>query len=251
MSIVESHLQAVADELGLYTAVGRQQFADRGLVVAGDGRGETLGGGEELVVRDHLGHQACPQRILGGEVVAGQAHPPGQAPPHRERQQGGQPPGRQDANARMGVGESCLLRGDENVAGQCQLQTAGHRSAVDGADDRLAQFGPPRVQGLGTIATAQLLEVHARAEDRVGRGQDHHVDVLVGVGRGDGLDDLLAQGGAQGVTCLRPIQGDGADAVFGVGQQNWFGHASITSLAIRSAWTARPPKRAELLTARL
>ncbi len=102
----------------------------------------------------------------------------------------------------MRVGELRALGGDQDVAVQGQFQATGDGHAVDGADHRFRHGRPLRRQvgqfaGAATAAdaAAQFLEIHARAERRVGAGENHHVDVVVGLG--------LGQGGKQTVTQLR------------------------------------------------
>ena len=173
-------------------------------------RGHLARGGQQLLVRHHFGDQAGPQRILGRQVVAGQAHPTGQADPDFLRQPHAEPPGRQQTYPRMGVGESRLLRSDQDVAVQRQLQAAGHCGAVDSADHRLAHRRPARRDVRQRRLSAQLFEVEPRAEHRIGAGEDDDVDGVVGLGVGQGAEELIPQRGRQRVAGLAAGSGSGS-----------------------------------------
>ena len=95
--------------------------------------------------------------------------------PHR------QAPGGQQADAGVGVCEPGVLRGDQDVAVQRELQPARHRRAVDRTDHRLGHRRPLR-RDVGQFGgVAELLEVQSRAEHRIGAGEDDDVDVIVGL----------------------------------------------------------------------
>ena len=73
--------------------------------------------------------QAHPQRRLGVDKVAGKAHllGEGRADTGRKVEEYG---AGIDAHPPVGVGEGGALGPDDEVAGQGQLETAGHRRAV-------------------------------------------------------------------------------------------------------------------------
>jgi hypothetical protein len=116
------------------------------------------------------------------------------------------------------------LRGDEEVAAQRHLEPAGGRHAVDGADHglrdqrersallRWAVVPAERLRrGLGP--GAQLLEVEAGAEGRVGARQDDDVDPVVGLEVVHGRVQRPAQGPVEGVAGLGPVQRHRGDTV--------------------------------------
>ncbi len=150
--------------------------------------------------------------------------------PHR------QPPGGQQPDPGVGVGEPGLLGGDQDVAVQRQLEPAGDGRAVDGADHRLGHRRPLRrdVGQLGGVA--QFLEVEARAEHRVGAGEDDDVDGVVGLGIAQRGEELGAQRRRQRVAGLRPVQRQGADPVGGVDQQ----HDRRSVIGLNLSWTYVP-----------
>ena len=102
---------------------------------------------------------------------------------------GGHAAARQNANARMGVGEHGAFGGDEEVASQREFEAAGEGRSVDGADDRCAHLGDrgdatlrlELVEVLEAVARC-LLEVDARAEGRIGAGEHHRVHGRIVVG---------------------------------------------------------------------
>ena len=100
----------------------------------------------------------------------------------------GEPPPRHDPDASVGVGEARPLGRDEEVAGEGQLEPAGDRDAVDGADHRRVHVregaaGGARLAGgrglaEGVAAGGELLEVDPGAERGVGAGEDDRGDVV-------------------------------------------------------------------------
>ena len=90
----------------------------------------------------------------------------------------------------MGIGENRALGGDEEVAAQCHLQSAGEHRAVDRADDRLVHLGCLanaalllKLLEVHRAEPLRLLEVDTGAERRVGAGEHHrpHRRVVVGL----------------------------------------------------------------------
>ena len=89
----------------------------------------------------------------------------------------------------MGIGEYRALGGDQEVATQRQLESAGERRSVDCADDRRRHLGDggdaalrlELVEVLQAVASG-FLEVDARAEGGIGAGEDDREHGGIGVG---------------------------------------------------------------------
>ena len=129
----------------------------------------------------------------------------------------------------MGVGEAGPGGGDADVAGQRQLETAGNRHAIDGADDRLmAQFdGQNRVLvGRGGVGAAQggglaaqFLQVEPGGEGPLASaGEDDGANGRIRVDRDHHARKLCAQGDGQGVHRLRSIERDNGDSALALKQ---------------------------------
>jgi hypothetical protein len=92
----------------------------------------------------------------------------------------------------VGVGEDGPVGADDDVAVEHQLQPAGDGGAVHRGDhglaDRRPRPGPPgrRLAQDGGFLS-YLLEVDARAEGRVGAGEDGRPDLVVRLHRGHRL----------------------------------------------------------------
>ena len=154
---------------------------------------------QQGLVRHDLDHQSPVTRRSGVDVVAGEAHAPGPVDPDELGQADRHAAPRHDADPGVGVGEAGSLRRDEEVAAQCQLQAAGHRRPVDGADDGRG-VGRHHPDAPGGFPQALLLhrsqfggerlEVHAGAERRVRAGEHHAPHVVPAVEAGDGVVEL-------------------------------------------------------------
>ena len=99
----------------------------------------------------------------------------------------------------MGIGKACLSGGEQHIAGERQLETAGDRRAVDRADHRTTEAADRahRVVDLHGVvhrgsrrrdqaARAQLLQVEPGGEGPAGAGQDQHPHLGVGLQGIDG-----------------------------------------------------------------
>ena len=158
-------------------------------------------------------HEAPRQRGRRVEEVAGDAHLARPPVPDRLREQHGEPPAGHDPDARVGVGEAGALRRDEEVAGERDLEPAGHRGTVDRADHRLRGLGERADQLVGVAGddvahlgvVAQALEVDAGAERGIGAGEHDGVDVVARVARRDRLGQRGRERGVQRVA--RPRAG--------------------------------------------
>src|SRR5690606_23099599 len=131
---------------------------------------------------------------------------------------------------------------DEEIACERHLEATGDGGPVDRADDRLGD-GLPRMAdgevGAGdqrevAAALSEFLQVESGAEGRVGAGEDHDVRLVVRI-RGC---DLGAQGiderRAERVPRLRAVEGQDADGLALLDEQDLFGShgqtVSVTSV---------------------
>ena len=110
-----------------------------------------------------------------GNAFAGEADPAGLPDADRLRQVRGQPAAGKDADLGVRVGEPGPFGGDQEVAGQRQLEPTRDCGAVDRTDDRLAHRTHRRrvVRPVAEAerAGAELTQVHSRTERRVGTGE--------------------------------------------------------------------------------
>src|SRR6185295_12369743 len=120
-------------------------------------------------------------------------------------------------------------RGDADVHRQGHGDAESHRRAVDGRDQRLlhvedAQGDPPAAVAVlaGRLAPAAgdaiegpgaAGQVRARAERAPRPGDDQHAHVVVRIGPVEHREELVEHDGVQRVELVRPVQGDGGDAV--------------------------------------
>ena len=221
--------------------------------IAAIGGGQLPGAGQQGVVRHHLDHEAPVACRLGIDEVAGEAHPAGPVDPDELGQADGQAATGHDPDAGMGVGEARPFRRDEEVAGQGQLQPAGHGRSVDGADDRRPvrhQHAEVRDRVAHAVPLdrpllgRQRLQVDAGAERGVGPRQHHAAHVLASVEVGDGGVELALQLGRQRVARLGAVQGDRGHPVVHL-DEHQHQHPSLAVVIFmigrRVAGTNRPP----------
>ena len=99
--------------------------------------------GSEIGVGDDLVDETDPQRRVGVDEVARQRHLPG---PRRADATGQVDEHRagEHADAQVGVGEAGPFGGDDEVAGQRELEPAGDGRAVDRGDHRDRATRPRR-----------------------------------------------------------------------------------------------------------
>ena len=122
----------------------------------------------------------------------------------------------------MEVADQRVLRGDREVAVDHDLEAARRRVPFEHADRRLARVedavedpGRPlrdleRVRVPDEVAL-QLVEVEAGAEGALAAAEDHHPDLVVGLGPLDGLVELLQELLADRVALVRPVEPDSRD----------------------------------------
>jgi hypothetical protein len=134
------------------------------------------------------------------------------------------------------VGEPGAFGRDQEIAVERDLEATGNGDAVDRADERLgvrreraAERQPAVVAPLPHVGEAfallhlpgaEFLQVDARAERRVGAGEDHHVDGVVGVALLDRGRQRLAHRAVERVARLGPVQRNDRDPVGDVDQDD-------------------------------
>ena len=86
----------------------------------------------------------------------------------------------------MGIGEACVLGGNQNVAGECHFKTAGDAVAINGADDGATKgfhcLGHNVVGLLGGtngFVRTQFLQVKTSAESLAIAGKNHDTGIRV------------------------------------------------------------------------
>ena len=170
---------------------------------------------QQFFGRDDVVDQAPFVGLPGVDRQAGEGDLPRPRQANQARQALAEPPAGQDAHPRVGVGETGMLRGDQQVAGQGQLETAGNRVAIDGADNRAVEgFHGTRhgivdlLGGSGGMSRAQLLQVKAGTEGVTGTGNDQYPYLGVGRAVGHGVHEGGAQFPGQGIFLCRSIEGE-------------------------------------------
>ncbi len=192
--------------------------ADRHRRILGNRFRPALGGGERFAGRNHLIHKAEFESLLGRDVARGEDHAHGALETNLPRQpvhaagEGCEP------DARLGQRKRCILRRDDEVAGQRDLKTAAHRHAVDGGDDRLVAIEPRGEAGETALVPAALaacrlpLQVVAGAERLVaGAGDDRYPLLGVGGEIVEHLVELEMRVDMQRIVHFRPRQRDDRD----------------------------------------
>ena len=135
---------------------------------------------------------------------------------------GGAETGIDRAHAGANLAEDRLVGGDGEVADGGEHVAAADGVAGHAADHRLGHVADQRLQLLDRHAVGAAALVAARrgrlvaagAEGAVaGAGQHDDADLLVPAGLQERLDQLLDRVRAEGVHHLRPVDGDGGDAL--------------------------------------
>src|SRR5262249_6437928 len=141
-------------------------------------------------------------------------------------------PGADEAPSAMGVGKAGGRIGEEEVAGERQLQASREADAMDGRDDGLVE----KTQTLDHAwlegsrldrGPAHRLEIRARAEAPASAAQRDTPDAIwIPFQIGDVRLQLLERLGVERVELVRTIQRQRAEAV-AVVSHHAFGHGSI------------------------
>lgn len=118
----------------------------------------------------------------------------------------------------MSVGKDGTLGGDQEIAVQGQLETAGDRRPVHSADQRLGHRNPRRscwdapVLGQKLGAGTQFFQIETGAKGRIGSGEDDGADLFVGSDFHHRLAQTAEERQAQSVAGGGSVQGDSGDA---------------------------------------
>lgn len=171
--------------------------------VLGDLVGDLESRGENLVGWDDLAEEIGEELVRGGIDGSGGDEVEGFA--------GADETGEEEAAASLHVETSsskyksnlCVLAHDSDIRGESHGDADSHRTAIDGRNDGLATV----IHGQGGLATAVAMrihgwpkgvhgvEVHARAEEPVGRVRGGEHDALDAGVRGEDGVRLLQRGG--------------------------------------------------------
>ena len=186
-------------------------------------------------------------RLLRVDEVAGHAHLARAGDTDALREEHGETPTRHHAHSGVRIGETRAIGGDEEVARERELETTRDRDTVDRADQQLrarrqraARREPALVVAAAHVGEAlarsgcrarpELLEVDTRTERRIGSGEDHHVDGVVGLARIDRLRQLPAHRAIQRVAGVGPIQRDRCHPIHDVDGHHLFAHGRFLTL---------------------
>ena len=122
------------------------------------------------------------------------------------------------------------LDGDEQVAGQGDLEAARDREALHGRDERLARGAlrdarEAAIVDVRALALDERTEIHARGEALAGAGEDADLEVVVGVQRVQRVRDALRDRLVHGVARVGPVERDDEDPVAPLGEDSLIAHA--------------------------
>src|SRR6266436_2494493 len=161
--------------------------ADRHRAVLADGLRPAFGGDKRFAWRHHLVDEAEFVAFLGGDVARGEDHAHGALQTDLARQAVQSAGERGEADVRFGQCEPRILGGNDEIAGQRNLEAAAHRNAVDGGDDRLVAVETRSQPGESAGVPAALaagglpFQIVAGAERLVpGAGDDRYPLLRIG-----------------------------------------------------------------------
>ena len=172
-------------------------------------------------------HQTSDQTHLEGfhaaDPPAGEHELLGPGRADLPRQQLGAAAARKDPNGHLGQPEHRVLRGNDEIAVQGELEPAAQGVAEDGGDGRLRQR-PQRVEHrphqqpvphpIRVVEMVPFLQVGPDAEGLVsGRCQDHHPCRGIGCGPQQRAGKLVGELTRDGVERLGPVQPDRGDMI--------------------------------------
>ena len=192
--------------------------------IGGDEGSNLVGSMQQMLVWHDLVDQTPLERSLGVKKRARQAELLGAANTDGLGQHDREAPAGEQANAGVGIGEAGTIGGDEEIASECDLESACDRSAVDGTDHWFAmRWNGSAIWrwGIGfapTLAGAELAQIEARAKRRIGSGEDDGVHVVVVVAPRDRRWKRRGKLGVERVARIGTIEGDGGNAVDDVDQ---------------------------------
>src|SRR5260221_11797512 len=189
--------------------------ADRHRRQLQDLRRPALRRGERLPLRHHFVDEAERLPLARADATAGQDHAHGLLQRDLPRQ-AVQPAGqRGKADTRLGQGEDGILGGDDEVAGERDLEAAAHGDALHRGDHRLHQIEPAGEAGEargrmpGLVSGGLVFQVVAGGEGLVaGAGDDGDPEIRIGGEAVPHLVELEMRRPVQRVHHLRPVDGD-------------------------------------------
>ena len=137
--------------------------------------------------------------------------------------------GRDERALDLGDAELGLAGGDDEVAGQRDLEPAGDGEALDRRDERLARGAlgdarEPAVAHPRALAAHEGLEIHAGAEARAGAGDDADRKVALGVELVERRRHPFGQRQVDRVARVRAVERDEQHAVAALGEDGLVGH---------------------------
>src|SRR5712664_798629 len=161
--------------------------ADRHWAVLADGLRPAFRGDKRFACRHYLVDEAEFVTFLGGDVARGEDHAHGALQTDLARQPVQSAGERGEADMRFGQCEPRILGGNDQVAGQRNLEATAHRHAVDGGDDRLVAVEARSQSGESAGVRAALaagglpFQIVAGAERLVpGAGDDRYPLLRIG-----------------------------------------------------------------------
>jgi hypothetical protein len=141
----------------------------------------------------------------------------------------------------VSVAERGALGGNEEVAGERELETACHGGTVDRSEDGL-RHRPEHGERAAILVVApanevrrraaELAEIQSGAERRVGAGENDHVDAVIRFGVGERKGEGSLQFAAHRVAGVGAVESDSAHTIVGV-RQNQLAHEADPSNAWR------------------
>jgi hypothetical protein len=139
-------------------------------------------------VRRHVGDEAELLSFLRTDAAAGQDHAHRLLQRDHARQALQATRERREPDARLGQREDRLVRGDDQIAGERDLESATHRHAIHGGDERLRKTEARRESGEAALGHAAhvaagglVLQIVPGRERAIARAGDD-ADPGVGVG---------------------------------------------------------------------
>src|SRR5512133_2899919 len=207
----------------------RLRRVERQRAVGGDGRRQLERRVDRLAALGQTVDQPQLVGALGRDRVAGQRQLHRDAVGDAARQAQERARGRDERALELGDPELGLAGRDDEVAGERDLEPAGHREALDRSDQRLARAalddaGEAAVADPRALAGDEGLEVHARAEARAGALDDADREVAVGVELVERRRHPFGQRQVDRVARFGTVERDEQDAVAALGEDGLVGH---------------------------
>ncbi len=182
---------------------------------------------QQMFPGQHLVHQSPGQGRMGIYGLAGKRDLLGPTLPHRLLKQLGHSPTRVDTHPGVGIGKLRIFGGDDKIAVQGQLKSAGNGVAVHRTDDglfagaheiRQVAAVPPRVE---KILPADGTQVQTRTKRGSVAGDDGHPDVTSGRHRIQRVVKVDQQLLVDGVSPLGSVERNHRDLILHVKKHGW------------------------------